>query len=90
MPFNLLLIPLMGGYIFVRFWHYSKISILRADKDRLLIRASIAGFFSLGLAFALSILSKLFGPARRKAIVCTLGGRIMFHSSTWASRFFPF
>jgi hypothetical protein len=62
MPFNLLLIPLMGGYIFVRFWHYSKISILRADKDRLLIRASIAGFFSLGLAFALSIFVESLWP----------------------------
>ncbi len=55
MPFNLLLIPLLGGYIFVRFWNYTKIPMLRADKDRILIRASLAGFFSLIPAFLLSI-----------------------------------
>ncbi|KXJ98578.1 MAG: hypothetical protein UZ17_ACD001002647 [Acidobacteria bacterium OLB17] len=54
MPFNLLLLPLLGGYIFVRFWNHTKIHILRSDKDRLLIRASIAGLFSLIIAFILA------------------------------------
>jgi hypothetical protein len=70
----------MGGYIFVRFWHYSKISILRADKDRLLIRASIAGFFSLGLAFALSIFVEALWP-------CSPEGYCLY---TWWKDHVPF
>jgi len=52
MPFNVLILPLLGGYIFVRFWHHTKIHIMRSDKDRLLIRASIIGLFTLMFAYA--------------------------------------
>ncbi|CAN5509123.1 hypothetical protein BH10ACI2_BH10ACI2_04380 [soil metagenome] len=62
MPFNLLLIPLLGGYIFVRFWNRSRISILRADKDRMLIRASIAGFLFLIPSFLISIAIPYYFP----------------------------
>lgn len=48
----MLLLPLLGGYIFVRFFNYTKIHILRSDKDRLLIRASIVGLFALVIAYA--------------------------------------
>lgn len=47
----MLLLPLLGGYIFVRFWNHTKIHILRSDKDRLLIRASIVGLFALIIAY---------------------------------------
>lgn len=52
MPFNLLILPLLGGYIFVRFFNRTSITILRSDKDRLLIRASIAGLFLLIVSYA--------------------------------------
>lgn len=62
MPFNLLLLPLLGGYIFVRFWNFSRITILRADKDRIIIRSSLAGLFALFAAFAVSILIPQWWP----------------------------
>jgi hypothetical protein len=62
MPFNLLILPFLGGYIFVRFWNYTRIHMLRDDKDRIIIRASLAGLVSLCIAFALSIAARHLFP----------------------------
>ncbi len=76
----MLLLPLLGGYIFVRHWNYTKIHVLRSDKDRLLIRASLSGLFSLMLAYSLSIVGALLFP-------CNEGGFCI--PSLWY-RFIPF
>ncbi len=52
MPYNLLLLPLIGGYLFVHLTHYFRFAAQRADGYRLLFQAAIAGV-------ALSILGRL-------------------------------
>lgn len=52
MPYNLLLLPLLGGYLFLRWWNPTRYHALRAEKERLLIMAAIPGLVSLILAFA--------------------------------------
>ncbi|MCU1438991.1 MAG: hypothetical protein JWP66_2078 [Naasia sp.] len=64
----MLLLPLLGGYIFVRFWNHTRIHILRADKDRLLIRASISGLINLIIAYALSIFGAWLFPCSEYSI----------------------
>lgn len=58
----MLILPLLGGYIFVRFFNHTKIHILRSDKDRLIIRASIAGLCALILAYSANILFSWLFP----------------------------
>jgi hypothetical protein len=61
MPFNVLLLPLLGGFIFVRYWNRTKYPAIRADKERILLLASTAGVIALGAAFTIkSILGMLF------------------------------
>jgi hypothetical protein len=50
-PFNLLIFPFLGGYLFVRFWNYSRIQVMRSDKERLIIRSALAGTFLYAIAF---------------------------------------
>ncbi len=60
----MLLLPFLGGYIFVRFWNYTRIHVLRSDKDRLIIRASLAGLFALVLAYTGSIIGAILLPCQ--------------------------
>lgn len=53
MPYNLLLLPLLGGYLFLRWWNPTRYHALRAEKERLLILAAIPGLVSLISAFAI-------------------------------------
>jgi hypothetical protein len=50
MPFNLLLLPLLGGFVFISLCDRWKYGSLRLDGYRLLLHASIAGVFLLGVA----------------------------------------
>lgn len=61
MPYNLphLLLPLLGGFIFIRLWNRTRWYAARADKERLLIYASIAGLIFFCLAFAITIFPPL-------------------------------
>src|SRR5215470_20055792 len=43
MPYNLLLLPLLGGYILVHLCHYLRFRAQRLDGYRLLIESAIAG-----------------------------------------------
>jgi hypothetical protein len=52
MPYNLLLLPFLGGYLFLRWWNPTRYHALRAEKERLLILAAIPGLVSLIIAFA--------------------------------------
>lgn len=65
MPFNLLLLPLLGGFLFVRYWNPTRYHALRAEKERLLILASLAGLASLVTAFTLITLSGSLIPCRQ-------------------------
>jgi hypothetical protein len=52
MPYNipLLLLPLLGGFVFIRNWYRTRWHTKRAEKDRLLFHASLAGLACLALA----------------------------------------
>lgn len=63
MPFNVLLLPLLGGFLFVTFWNRTKWYAVRAEKDRLVIYASLAGAFFLGFAWLITLI-----PLRFKCI----------------------
>ncbi len=52
MPYNLLLLPLIGGFLFVHLNHYFRFGAQRADGYRLLFQSAIAGV-------ALSIFGRL-------------------------------
>jgi hypothetical protein len=67
-PFNILILPFLGGYIFVRFWNHTRIHTMRSDKDRTIIRASIAGLFSIILAYILYLFGLLI-PCRESVCV---------------------
>lgn len=56
MPFNLLLLPLIGGFVLLTHWNYTKYFAERLDKERLLFYASLAGLILISLSFGSSIL----------------------------------
>src|ERR1043166_5967936 len=71
MPYNLLLLPLLGGFLFLRWWNPTRYHALRADKERLLILAAIPGVISVVVAFVIvSGLAQLFPCAARSNIPC--------------------
>ncbi len=49
MPYNLLLLPLLGGFLFIHLTHYFRFAAQRMDGYRLLFQAAIAG---VGLSIA--------------------------------------
>lgn len=53
MPYNLLFLPLLGGYLFLRWWNRTRYHALRAEKERLLLMAAVPGLASLIVAFAI-------------------------------------
>lgn len=53
MPFNLLLLPLLGGYIFARKYYRTRYSALRSENHRLLFLAAQYGLLFLGIAATL-------------------------------------
>lgn len=64
MPFDLLLLPLLGGFIFIRLWNVTRYYIIRADKERLIFFASIAGLACLVFAFAANKLAAYYFPCK--------------------------
>ncbi len=58
LPLNLLLLPLIGGFVFVSRWHLSRFTVLRAEGYRLLFHSAVAGltllFLSAIVVFALT------------------------------------
>lgn len=82
MPFNLLLLPLLGGFIFVRYWNRTKYHAIRADKERILLFAAIAGLVFLALAWILkSLAAWMFPCAEYPQYPCFI---------TWWRKFLPF
>lgn len=56
MPYNLLLLPLLGGYLFVRKCNRTRYSALRSENYRLLFLAAEFGLYLLMLAAGLRFL----------------------------------
>ncbi len=56
MPYDipLLILPLLGGFVFLRKWYHTRWHTKRAEKDRLLFQASLAGLGCLAPAFVIS------------------------------------
>jgi|GEM_PF-4243987 len=56
MPYNLplLLLPLLGGFVFTKNWYRTRWHTKRADKDRFIVHASLAGLASLAIAYILA------------------------------------
>ncbi|HST07359.1 MAG TPA: hypothetical protein VLJ83_04270 [Gemmatimonadaceae bacterium] len=52
MPFNVLLLPLLGGYLFITYWHFTRFDSKRYSGERLIFHSALAGFVFLALAFA--------------------------------------
>lgn len=50
MPYNLLLLPLLGGFLFIHRAHYFRFGAQRLDGYRLLLQSAIAGTCLAGLA----------------------------------------
>jgi hypothetical protein len=64
-PFNLFLLPLLGGFIFVRYWNRTKYHAMRADKERIILFAAVAGLVALVIAFILRSLAASFIPCEK-------------------------
>jgi hypothetical protein len=62
MPFNVLLLPLLGGYVFITYWNYTRFSSRRYSGERLLIHAALAGVFLLILSYTLVSLTSAKWP----------------------------
>lgn len=51
MPYNVLLLPLLGGYFFLTYWCFTKFSTKRHSGHRLIFHAAAAGLLFLVIAF---------------------------------------
>src|SRR4051812_3454960 len=51
MPFNVLLLPLLGGYVFITYWNLTRFSARRYSGERLLLNAALAGIFWLVVSY---------------------------------------
>lgn len=70
-PFNILLLPLLGGFAFVSIWNYTRWHAVRASRERLIFYAAIAGFFSLIIVFSIKLfIAPLFPCSRWSAVTC--------------------
>lgn len=63
MPFNVLLLPLLGGYVFISQWNRTRFDTRRYSGERLLLHAALAGVWFLLIAFVLTRLVIVLGPA---------------------------
>jgi hypothetical protein len=63
MPFNVLLLPLLGGYIFITNWNRTRFDAKRHTGERLLFEAATAGLLFLLVAFVLVHLVTAADPA---------------------------
>jgi hypothetical protein len=56
LPYNVLLLPLLGGYFFLTFFNGTKFSTNRHSGHRLILHAAAAGLLFLLIAFALALI----------------------------------
>jgi hypothetical protein len=53
LPYNVLLLPLLGGYFFLTYWNFTKFTTKRHSGHRLIFHAAFAGLLFLTVAFLL-------------------------------------
>lgn len=63
MPFNVLLLPLLGGYVFISCWNRTRFDARRYSGERLLLHSALAGVWFLLIAFVVTRVAILVGPA---------------------------
>jgi hypothetical protein len=56
MPYNLLLLPLLGGFLFIHLTHFFRFGAQRLDGYRLLFQSAIAGICLSALARLVDLL----------------------------------
>jgi hypothetical protein len=54
MPYNVLLLPLLGGYIFVALWNVTRFYCRREGGQRLIFWSAIAGFIFLAISYVVT------------------------------------
>lgn len=54
MPYNVLLLPLLGGYVFISCWNHTRFDAKRYTGERLLFHAALAGAIFLAVAYVLT------------------------------------
>lgn len=62
MPFNLLLLPLLGGFIVATEMHYFRLKLARYDHQRLVFHASLLGLMLLAPSFLLMAIIRSHVP----------------------------
>lgn len=67
MPFNVLLLPLLGGFVLVTRWNYTRFITKRFSGERLVFLAAIAGVFLVILAFLLVRMAAWMWPGLEAA-----------------------
>jgi hypothetical protein len=72
MPWNLLLLPLIGGYYFIHRFHWTRFRATRTENQRLLIESAVAGVFWLVLARVLVVAGCRWAPGLTVALRDTL------------------
>jgi hypothetical protein len=55
MPYNLLLLPLLGGFIFIWKWNITRYHAARSQNERLLLFSALAGLFFLTLSLLIIV-----------------------------------
>lgn len=62
MPYNLLLLPLLGGYVFISYWNHTRFDAKRYTGERLIFHAALAGCFFLALSYCITHLFSYLFP----------------------------
>jgi hypothetical protein len=62
MPFNVLLLPLLGGYLFITLWNRTRFDTKRYSGERLIFHSAVAGVLFLVAAFAVVKVVVLYAP----------------------------
>ncbi len=63
MPFNILLLPLLGGYIFISNWNRTRFRALRLSGNKLILESAVAGVSFLVISFAITRIIAAAYPA---------------------------
>jgi len=63
MPFNALLLPLLGGYIFITHWNRTRFNTKRYSGERLLFHSAAAGVVFLVLSYLVVLAIRSASPA---------------------------
>jgi hypothetical protein len=53
-PFNVLILPLLGGYFFISYWNYTRFDSHRYSGERLIFHSAAAGVIFLILSFCIT------------------------------------